>query len=297
MLKRVLLGAAVLLGPSACLTSYDQTTPSGVVKNDSVTEDPPAVRPVNPVDSTSLWMQYGDPYLLALRASQEGPLEISSQRHSCNKFKFHTLGQVLLDLGVNMQLTRNTATPGTAPSILPLDVSTMIDCTLMVPNAVSTADAMDRAVHESQPARYLYCSSRLTLGLPPYAARLSEATSLTSATVTKLFDTFLAAAAELATTNLANATRCKDAQGNQAKLFNTTDNTCIEAGVACLQGYWPSAEQMNLCNRIVTSAQQTDPVTVTLNSGTKVNEPMITAIDNGKRLAAAAILANAHLCE
>lgn len=210
MLKRVfLLGAAALLGQAACLGSYDKGVPSSVVGNDEVSNEPPAVRPVSPEDSTSLWMQYGDPAVLAARAAEEGPLDVSSRQHACHKFKFHTLGQVMMDLGVNMSAPSGAAAGATTLVPLELALRGVADPTVVCNNIISTnqQQAMERAAKVSQPARYLYCASRLTLGMPPYAARLAESTQLTTAGATKEFDTLAAAAIEIANSNLANATR------------------------------------------------------------------------------------------
>jgi hypothetical protein len=160
---------------------------------------------------------------------------------------------------------------------------------------------MDLAVHISQPARYLYCIGRQTLGLAPYAARLAETAGLTTAGTTKLFDTLAAAATEISANNLNNVTRCTDSAGTKQLLFLTDPKTsivtCNPLGVACLQGYQPSAEQVALCNRLVYSADLSPTTTVTLTSGATMTVPMITALDNGKRIAAAAVLANSLLCE
>jgi hypothetical protein len=299
MLKRVfLLGAAALLGQAACLGTYDKNVPSSVVDNDKVSDEQPAVRPVSPEDSTSLWMQYGDPAILAARAAEEGPLDISSRMHGCHKFKFHTLGQVMADLGVNMTAPTGAATATLVP--LELALRNVADPTTVCNNIISTnqTQAMEQAAKVAQPARYLYCSARLTLGMPPYAARLAESTQLTTAGATKEFDTLAAAAIEIANTNLANATRCKDAGGAKAVLFDTVGSTvtCNVNGMACLQGYMPSPEQINLCNRLLVSGEQSNATTVSLPSG-NVPVGMISAVDAGKRLAAAAVLANALLCE
>lgn len=314
MFKRIIVGAALMLGQSACLTSLDTPTPSSVHDEKDVTDSPTAVRPVQPGDSTSLWMQYGDPSVLAARAADQGPLEVSSKRHGCNKFKFHTLGDVLADLGVNMAQTNQNPAPAGTPSLLPLELlykTSTFDCnTLVSATALDTLDTgsptgvsmSEIATRISQSARYLYCSSRLTLGQPPYAARLAESTVLTTAGVTKLFDTLAAASAELAKNNLAGATRCayKDPNDStktlQAVLFNP-DNTCNERGMACLQGYLPSPEQVNLCNRMVVESQGTAAQQVMFSNKTTVTVSAISQLDAGKRIATSAILANAMLCE
>lgn len=292
MLNKVLLSAAMLLGlgQSGCLTSYEDPTPSSVQENTHVTSQPPEVKPVLPSDSTSLWMQYGDPALIAARVAEEGPLEVSSQRHGCSKYKFATLGQTLMDLGVNMasavplEVTMGTTDPQTFCN------------TFIPPGSLSTDQAQERATKSSQSARYLYCSGRLTLGLPPYAARLAESTVLTTAQITKLFDTLAAASTEIVNSNLASATRCADSTGTKAVLFNA-DNSCNTRGMACLQGYTPSAEQLNVCNRLVNSGEATTAQTINFTTGGSITIPAVDAITAGKRLAAASILANAYLCE
>jgi hypothetical protein len=301
MLKRVLLGAAFLLGQSACLISNDQPSPSSVVTDDSTSTTPPLVRPVQPGDSTSLWTQYGDPSILAANAENQGALELSSRRHGCNKFKFNKLGDVLADLGVNMARTNQDPPPNGTPSLLPLELvykaTPSFDCNTLVPNQLNPRDAMARAVKVSQPARYVYCSGRMTLGMPPYAARLAEATIPTTAGVTKLFDVLAAASVELASNNLSKATRCVDKNtGANSMLFNA-DNTCNPNGMACLQGYLPSDEQVNLCNRLVVGGTASPATNVTLSTGTVVSVPAVDALTAGKRVAAAAVLANALLCE
>ncbi len=301
MLKRVfLLGAAALLGQAACLGTYDKNVPSSVVDNDKISDEQPAVRPVSPEDSTSLWMQYGDPAILAARAAEEGPLDVSSRMHGCHKFKYHVLGQVMLDLGVNMSAPTGSAAGVTSLVPLELALKGVADPTVVCNNIISTnqQQAMEQAAKVAQSARYLYCAARLTLGMPPYAARLSESTQLTTAGATKEFDTLAAAAIEIANTNLTGATRCKDAAGTKAVLFDTVGSTvtCNVNGMACLQGYMPSPEQINLCNRLLVSGEQSSATTVSLPTG-NVTVSAISVVDAGKRLAAAAVLANALLCE
>ena len=292
MWNKVLLGAAMLLGlgQSGCLTSYDEPTPSSVHENTAVSTQPPEVKPVLPSDSTSLWMQYGDPALIAARVAEEGPLEVSSQRHGCSKYKFATLGQTLLDLGVGI----SAAVP-LEKKMGATDPTTFCN-TFVPPGTLTAAQAQERSTKTSQSAAYLYCAGRLTLGQPPYAARLAESTVLTTAQVTKLFDTLAAASVELVNSNLTTATRCADGSGTKAVLFNP-DNTCNARGVACLQGYTPTAEQMNVCNRLVTSGDPVNALTVNFTTGGSMTIPAVSAITAGQRLAAASILANAYLCE
>jgi hypothetical protein len=300
MFKRVLLGAAVLLGQSACLSSYDQNPPSSVQQNTTVSNASPQIRPVQPSDSTALWTQYGDPSVIAANAQNSGSVEAASKLHGCNKFKYHTLGDTMASLGVNMFNTNMNPAPNGTASLLPIELlfapNSTFSCLNLVAGEMNPTDAADRATKIAQSARYIYCAGALTLGMPPYPARLSESTALTTAGVTKEFDTLAAAAIELVASNLATAANCTDMNGVQAVLFNP-DNTCNANGVSCLQGYPPSTEELNLCNKMVTGSAATSAQSVTLASGVVVNVPAVTAITAGKQLAAAAILANALLCE
>lgn len=308
MSKRVLLsvGAAILLAQGGCLGAYDANTPSSLKDVPQGTSDStPQVRPILPEDSTALWTMFGDPALIAARVAEEGPLDVSSRRHGCHKFKFSKLGTLLEDFGVNMKNTNVTPAPGGAASLLPLEaaLAPVSDpttfCSGLVPGQTSVTNAMERATRVSQPARYLYCSGRLTLGMPPYAARLAESTVLTTAAVTKLFDTWAAAAMEIVQfnpTTFTTSPRCKTQAGAQGVLFNA-DNTCNAEGVACLQGFPPSAEQLTLCNKLVVSGTASPATTVTLQTTGSASVAAVDALTAGKRMAVAAILANAHLCE
>lgn len=275
MMKAVIrmIGVASLVGSAACLPTFDQPAAKSTVDNPTspttapvqATGDNAVVAPLTPMQQTAIWMQGGDPTLLANRAYDEGPIEIASQKHACEKMKFNTIGRLLQGRGVAI-------TQGDSPATLPVTAST-------------TCPAQSGA--NSQSASFVYCTSQLTLGLPQYAARLAESTSVTAGTGTKIMDLYATAATEIEQSLAANrfpasATGCADPKtGLMAQMFNA-DNTCNEAGITCLQGYPATADQIALCSRIVTQAQA---------SGA------ITAVTAGRRLAIATILAATQLCE
>lgn len=278
MMKAVLrmIGVASLLGSAACLPSFDQPAAQNTVENPATpatspiqaTGDNSVVSPLSPAQQTAIWMQGGDPSLLADRAYNEGPIGIASQRHSCAKLKFNTIGRFLAGRGVAI-------TAGANPATLPVTATTVCP-------AQSGAN--------TQSTSFVYCTSQLTLGIPQYTARLSESTSVTAGTATKIVDLYATAATEIEQRLVANAfpaaaTACVDKTGTQAVMFNA-NNTCNEAGVTCLQGYPATAEQVSLCSRIVTQAQA---------SGTAASP--IPAVTAGRRLAIATILAGTNLCE
>ncbi|MCS6913076.1 MAG: hypothetical protein RMK29_09645 [Myxococcales bacterium] len=270
------VGVLVLSG---CLPTYEPGAPSpardpaeeqtGPERVPPTSQEPVAVRPELPQDQVSIYRDQGDPAAIAARAMEEGALDIAARRHSCMKMKYETLGRLLQSRGVNM---------GTLP------VTLATDCTAPPFGVTQPVETL------SQTARYVYCDSRLTLGYPQYAGRLSEATSPTTASATKQADLFVTAAQELV--NAANplgtlrGTACMEG-GAPARLFNP-DNTCNEAGVTCLQGYPATADQLALCNRLVLQADITPA---------RGGRQQVDAVTTGKQLAVAAILMGVHICE
>jgi hypothetical protein len=53
-----------------------------------------------------------DPFEVLSRIQQEGPPEVSSRLHSCQKLKYATLGNLLSNFGVNLGATGNPPTAG-----------------------------------------------------------------------------------------------------------------------------------------------------------------------------------------
>jgi hypothetical protein len=272
-----MIGVASLLGSAACLPSFDQPAAQNTVTNPATptaspsqtTGDNGVVSPLTPSQQTAIWMQGGDPTLLADRAYDEGPIGIASQRHSCAKMKFNTMGRLLTGRGVAI-------TAGANPATLPVTATTVCP-------AQSGAN--------TQSTSFVYCTSQLTLGIPQYTARLAESTSVTSGTGTKMMDLYATAATEIEQKLVNNAfpaaaTGCLDPKtGAMAVMFNP-NNSCNEAGVTCLQGYPATTDQVALCTSIVNQAQAS-----TSAAGN------IAAVTAGRRLAIATILAGTQLCE
>jgi hypothetical protein len=50
-----------------------------------------------------------DPFAVLQRIQQQGPPEVSTRMHSCEKMKYATVGTVLAELGVNMAATGTTS--------------------------------------------------------------------------------------------------------------------------------------------------------------------------------------------
>lgn len=122
----------------------------------------------------------------------------------------------------------------------------------------------------------LYLSGQNALGQANYVNRVRENIELTTASASRLFDIFVAAAPELIT-NLDTSPACTGV----GPLFDV-DNKCNSAAFSCLLGVPVTLPQIETCNITVTSAIAVAPRT---------------AIDTGKQLAVAAMLAAAHTCE
>jgi len=264
-----ILGVAALVGSSGCLPTYepgksappkDPSEEQGPEKAPETSTEPVAVRPQNPAEDSVSWLNAGDAAVLAERAKDEGPIDVASRHHACMKVKYETVGRLLQSLGVSF-----------TPAVLPVTAATNCRAIGMTVGNIST---------QSQPARFVYCDSRLTLGFPQYEARLAEATAATTASSTKLLDLFVSAAAEIIA-NAPTSAQCRDASNQPSPIFNA-DNTCNKKGLTCIQGYPATDDQVALCNRVVTQA--------VASGGTS-------AIDNGKRIAVATVLSAAHSCE
>jgi len=134
-----------------------------------------------------------DPFSVLSRIQEQGPPEISTKMHSCQKLKYATLGTLLTQLGVNLNKT------GTAPQLS---------------------------------AGQLYKAGGGALGQANYGARISEAIELTTAGATKLFDIFVQAAPEIITAMPTNAA-CKNAQMFDAQNRCTLEGiACIQGSPA-----------------------------------------------------------------
>jgi hypothetical protein len=110
-----------------------------------------------------------DPFEVLQRIQEQGPPEVSSRLHSCQKMRYRTLGTVLTQLGVDLNKT------GTAPQLT---------------------------------AGQLYKGGTGALGVANYGARIAESIELTTSGATKLFDIFTQAAPEIIAA-MPNAATCK----------------------------------------------------------------------------------------
>lgn len=143
---------------------------------------------------------------------------------------------------------------------LPVDLTT--DCNALIPAGKSAATDL-------MPAKYLYCANRIELG---FGQTEDNSENLTS--MVKLLDLFATAAPEV----VANA---------PVAIFNA-DHSCNAEGLSVLLGQPATEDQRVLCSRAVLLGVATPA------SGAV---PAISAIDNGKHVAVAAILSATYSVE
>ncbi len=120
----------------------------------------------------------------------------------------------------------------------------------------------------------LYRSGGNALGAANFANRIRENIGVSTSGASREFDIFAAAADEIIA-NVGTLERCKDAGGNPATLFDTSD-ACLPTGITCLLGVPASVAHLDFCNLTIQNAS--DHAT-------------------GKRIAVAAMLAAAYTCE
>ena len=139
--------------PVSDQTSQQSTTPA---------DDPLGVAPTtasaDPSNTFNHESNQVDPFAVLARIQEEGPPEVSSRLHSCQKMKYETLGNLLTQLGVNLGAQGQ--------------------------NGIPTAGD-------------LYNGGSQAMGAPNYGARVPETIELTTAGATKLFDIFVSAAPEI----------------------------------------------------------------------------------------------------
>lgn len=130
-----------------------------------------------------------DPLEIAKQREEEGPPEIRTRLHSCQKLPIATIRNVLTDLGVDLSMKAGQGQPPTAGDLL---------------NAGGTA-----------------------LGAANYPARVGEALVWTAAGAAKQFDIFVQAAPEIIA-NISTAPACQ-VNGTGPQMFDANDQCNADA--------------------------------------------------------------------
>jgi hypothetical protein len=139
--------------------------------------------------------------------------------------------------------------------------------------AILRSRGVDLAATAPLSAGRLYREGRAALGAPNYGARIAEATELTTAGASKLFDLLAQAAPEMIA---AMPSRPECAVGGVPTEFFDATGACTARGIACLTGAPATAAQLELCDHVVANAS--DP-------------------SKGRAMAVAILAAAAHTCE
>lgn len=117
----------------------------------------------------------------------------------------------------------------------------------------------------------LYDSGQNALGIANYAARVRENIALTTASASRMFDIFAAAAPELIA-NLDTSPAC----AGVGPVFDAATNACQAPALTCLMGVPATAGHLEMCDFVVSNAAD---------------------VETGKQIAVAALMAAAHTCE
>jgi hypothetical protein len=162
-----------------------------------------------------------DPFEIVKKRAAEGPPEVRTRLHSCQKLNYAELGNFLTTRGVNLNAVAPNGQPPTAGQIY---------------KAASTKDA---------------------LGVANFDARMGEAYFYTISAATKLFDIFVQAAPEIIA-NIQNADACK-ITGVGYPMFDPQTGNCSYYALSCIMGRPASDDDMELCNLMVSQANPQSP--------------------------------------
>lgn len=195
----------------------------------------------HPVDPTQPGQE--DVFEILKDRAKEGPPEIRTRMHSCSKLTYSALGELLVSRGVNMAAVAPAGQPPTAGQLY---------------QSAATKDA---------------------LGVANFDARMGEAYFYTISSATKLFDIFVQAAPEIIA-NIQNAEECK-VNGTGYPMFDPNTGKCVYYALSCAMGRPATDDDMELCNLMISQANQADPKDLA----------------NKRALTVAAFMSAAHTCQ
>jgi hypothetical protein len=152
-----------------------------------------------------------------------GTPDVVARLHGAQKIQYATLGKILGDLGVNVNVpaptTGGKGGKGTTMSTTPLT------------------------------AGQLYAGGQSALGVALYASRVPEMIIPSTSALAKEFDIFSQAATEILKSNLASSTRCPNTQ-----LVDATTGQFTHDGLSCLMGKPAKPDHLTLANQLVMAA-------------------------------------------
>ncbi len=128
----------------------------------------------------------------------------------------------------------------------------------------------------------LYNSGQNSMGAPSYVNRVRENHLPTTAGMSRLFDIFASASTEIIAGFAASTIDACKVNGVSPPLFNNNGAECNPEAFKCLLGLPLTAEHVDICNKTIAGARNAN----------NQPDPAI-----GQRLAVAALLSAAHICE
>jgi len=155
-----------------------------------------------------------DPFEVLAERAEEGPAEIRTRLHSCQKIPYASLGNFLVSRGVD-------------------------------PLATSNAGELPTAAE-------LFANGGDSLGVARFDAREGESTFHTAAGATKMFDIFVQAAPEMIA-NIESAPACQ-LNGQGFPMFDPNDGSCVYESLSCIMGRPATEDDLILCNLMVSQS-------------------------------------------
>jgi hypothetical protein len=172
----------------------------------------------HPMDPTQSGQE--DVFEILKKRAAEGPPEVRTRLHSCNKLTYGALGDLLTSRGVDLAKTAAAGQPPTAGQLY---------------KAASTKDA---------------------LGVANYDARMGEAYFYTISSATKVLDIFVQAAPEIIL-NIEAVEDCK-VNGVGYPMFDPNTGKCVYYALSCVMGRPATDDDMEICNLMISQANQAD---------------------------------------
>lgn len=156
-----------------------------------------------------------DPFDILTQRAEEGPPEVRTRLHSCQKIPVAALRSMLTQLGVDLEATAGGNNPPTAGQLL---------------------DGGGNA-----------------LGVSNYGARASESLVWTAAGAAKMFDIFVQAAPDIIA-NAPNQPICQEVAGTPGPALFDENGQCNKDAISCIIGTQATDAHVAICNSAVLSA-------------------------------------------
>jgi len=191
------------------------------LQNDDPTDDQ-AKGPTGSLDKGNTFEHPGDldgetrdVFDILQQRAEEGPPEVRTRLHSCQKVSVASLRNILTQLGVDLDREAGGGEPPSAGQLL--------------------------------------AGGGNALGTSNYGARASESLVWTAAGAAKMFDIYVQAAPEIIA-NLPNQAICQEVEGTPGPALFDEEGTCNKDAISCMIGTAATDAHVAICNSAVLSA-------------------------------------------